>query len=85
MAGLRELEIEIDRSACHGVGECVLRAGRSFALDDDDRAKLILPAAGSDSIPRSAANRDDDLVVLTAARACPNFAISVSRGGVRLV
>ena len=77
MGGSDKLEIEINRAVCRGAGECLLRAERTFALDDDDRAKLISP--GSDSNP------DDEQVVLAAARACPNFAISVSRGGARLV
>lgn len=79
MGGSARLEIEINRAVCRGAGECVLRAERTFALDDDDRAKLISP--GSDSNP----NPDDEPVVLAAARACPNFAISVSRDGARLV
>jgi len=82
MAGIHGLEIEIDRNACCGVGECVLRANRTFALDDSDRAKLISPL---DSHRQPAPDTDGEPMVLAAARACPNFAISVSRGGVRLV
>ena len=77
MGGSDRIEIEIDRAACRGAGECVLRAERTFALGDDGRAKLISTDA--------AANPADEQVVLAAARACPNFAILVSRGGVRLV
>ncbi len=73
MAGSETLEIAIDRAACRGAGECVFRAERTFVLDDEDCAKLI------------SADGDSEEVVLAAARACPNFAIAVSRGGVRLV
>jgi len=82
MAGIHGLEIEIDRNACCGVGECVLRADRTFALDDEDCAKLLSPL---DPHFQFAPDADGERGVLAAARACPNFAISVSRGGVRLV
>lgn len=77
MGGSDRIEIKIDRAACRGAGECVLRAERTFALDAEGRAKLISPDA--------VANPADEHAVLAAARACPNFAISVSRGGGRLV
>jgi len=70
---MSNLEIQIDRAACRGAGECVFRAERTFALDDENRAMLM------------AGERDSESVVLDAARACPNFAISVRRGATRLV
>jgi ferredoxin len=75
MATTEELEIAIDRAACRGTGECVLRAGRTFALDDEDCAQLVV----------SNLDQDAEQVILAAARACPNFAISVTQRGVRLV
>ena len=77
MGGCDRIEIEIDRTACRGAGECVFRAERTFALDGDGHAKLISPDTATDPT--------DEQVVLAAARACPNFAISVRRGGCRLV
>jgi ferredoxin len=79
MATTQELEIAIDRAACRGIGECVLRAGRTFALDDEDCAQLVASDAGSNL------DQDAEQVILAAARACPNFAISVTQRGVRLV
>ena len=66
---MSELEISIDRGACMGAGECVFRAPRTFALDDEGRSVVIASVADS----------EDD--VLAAAQNCPNFAISVTRDG----
>ena len=67
------LRIEIDRAACRGAGECATRAPASFALDGEARA-ILRKAPG-----------DAEATLLRAARACPNFAISVHRAEKRLV
>ena len=67
------LEVTIDRRACAGAGECVYRAGATFALDAEGRVRLV-DAAG-----------DPESVVVAAATACPNFAIQVRRDGRTLV
>jgi ferredoxin len=67
------LTIDIDRSACCGSCECLRLAPRTFALDAERKA-VVRDGGG-----------DIESVVLAAARACPNFAVRVWRGGERLV
>lgn len=67
------LEIAIDRAACRGAAECVHRAPRTFALDAAGRATLREPRG------------DAEPLVVEAARACPQFAISLTRGGSQIV
>jgi ferredoxin len=64
-----ELEIDIDRDACMGSGNCVYAAPGVFELDDDSIARVVDPQASSEE------------AILTAARQCPTGAISVRRGG----
>ena len=63
------LEIDIDRDACMGSGNCVFTAPGVFELDDDSIARVVDPEA----------SRED--AILTAARQCPTHAISVRRNG----
>ena len=68
-ADAQGLVIRIDPTACRAAGECVFRAPGSFELRDDHKAHYIEGSTdGADAI-------------VTAARSCPNFAISVKRGG----
>ena len=67
------LEIRIDVDVCRGAGECAYRASRTFALGADDRARVVDPEG------------DGPEVILAAARCCPNFAVTVWRGGERMV
>lgn len=69
----RGLEIVVDEGMCMGAGECTYRAPNTFALDERGKSQVV------------ATDGDDESVVLLAARSCPNFAITVTRGGVRLV
>jgi ferredoxin len=63
------LEIDIDRDACMGSGNCVFTAPGVFSLDDDSIA-FVADAVAS---PEEA--------IVTAARQCPTHAITVRRDG----
>jgi len=63
------LEIDIDRDACMGSGNCTFAAPGVFELDDDSIASVVDPEASSEE------------AVVTAARQCPTHAITVQRGG----
>jgi ferredoxin len=67
-----DLDVRVDRAACRGARVCTRRAPRSFRLDAEGRAVASVPPG------------DEISPVLAAARACPNFAIEVRRGGARL-
>jgi ferredoxin len=66
------LEIDIDRDACMGSGNCVFAAPGVFELDDDSVARVVDPEASPEE------------AVVTAARQCPTHAITVRRDGNRL-
>jgi ferredoxin len=63
------LEIDIDRDACMGSGNCVYAAPGVFELDDDSIARVVDPEASPDE------------AILTAARQCPTHAITLRRDG----
>jgi ferredoxin len=63
------LEIEIDRDACMGSGNCVYAAPGTFDLGDDSIAFVVDPDAAPED------------KVLHAARNCPTRAIAVRRDG----
>jgi ferredoxin len=63
------LEIDIDRDACMGSGNCVFAAPGVFELDDDSIACVADPNAS----PIDA--------IVKAARQCPTRAITVRRNG----
>ena len=65
-------EIDIDRDACMGSGNCVFAAPGVFELDDDSVARVVDPEASPEE------------AVVTAARQCPAHAITVRRGGAAL-
>ena len=62
-------EIDIDRDACMGSGNCVFAAPGVFELDDDSIARVVDPEASPEE------------AVVTAARQCPTHAITVRRDG----
>lgn len=62
------LDVEIDRDACMGSGNCVFQAPGAFGLDADGIAFVVDPAAA----PEESVRR--------AARQCPARAIAVSPG-----
>jgi ferredoxin len=62
-------EIDIDRDACMGSGNCVFAAPGVFELDDDSVARVVDPEASPEE------------AVVTAARQCPTHAITVWRDG----
>jgi ferredoxin len=64
-------EIDIDRDACMGSGNCVSAAPGVFELDDDSIARVVDPEASPED------------AVATAARQCPTQAITVRRDGDR--
>ena len=63
------LAVHIDREACTGARACALRAPHTFRLDAERKAVASDPPG------------DPEAHVLAAARACPNFAIELSRDG----
>jgi ferredoxin len=65
-------EIEIDRDACMGSGNCVYEAPGVFDLDEDGVSFVVDPAASP----------EDEVIV--AACKCPTHAITVRRDGVML-
>jgi ferredoxin len=66
------LEIDIDRDACMGSGNCMFAAPGVFELDDDSVARVVDPEASLEE------------AVVTAARHCPTHAITVRRDGAAL-
>jgi ferredoxin len=66
------LEITIDAACCRAAAECVFRAPATFALDGNDKARVL------------ATGRDSTSVIIAAARSCPNFAIAVHWDGTKL-
>jgi ferredoxin len=69
---MAELVIQADRNLCKGARACVRRAPATFSLDAQRRVVV------------AAAPRDAVQTIVDAARACPNFALSVRRGDERL-
>jgi ferredoxin len=63
------MEIDIDRDACMGSGNCVYAAPGVFELDDDSVARVVDPDAASED------------AIVTAGRQCPTHAITVRRDG----
>ena len=63
------LEVDIDRDACMGSGNCVYEAVGAFDLDDDGIAMVVDLEAATEA------------KVLSAARNCPTRAITVRRDG----
>lgn len=66
------LEIQINREACMGSGNCSFWAPGVFDLDDDGIAIVIDPDAG----PRDK--------ILLAAQGCPTQAITILEDGEKL-
>jgi ferredoxin len=67
------LDIQIDREACMGSGNCGFWAPGVFDLDDDGIAIVLDPAA-----------QPDEKIVL-AGQGCPTQAIAIFRDGEKLV
>jgi ferredoxin len=67
------LEIEIDRTACMGSGNCGFWAPGAFDLDDEGIAIVLDPNAAP-----------EDKIIL-AAQGCPTQAITVIRDGEKVV
>ena len=67
------LEIEIDRSACMGSGNCGFWAPGAFDLDDDGIAIVTDPEG-----------EPEDKIVL-AGQGCPTQAIAIFRDGEKIV
>lgn len=59
------IEVHVDEGMCMGVESCVRHAPGAFALDADRRSTAVVPPT------------DELETVLSAARSCPNFAITV--------
>jgi ferredoxin len=66
------IEVDIDRDACMGSGNCVYEAVGAFDLDDDGIATVV----DVDAV--------DESQLVSAARLCPTRAITVRRDGVTL-
>lgn len=56
-------KIIVDRDACIGAASCVAVAGRTFYMDDENKAVVIEPWT------------DDEETILLSAQACPTLAI----------
>ena len=67
------LQVWIDEAECVSAGRCVSAAPGFFVFDADELATV------QDDGPRP-----DDDALLRIARACPNGAIHVARGGVEI-
>ena len=67
------LEVEIDRDACMGSGQCVFAAPGAFDLDDESIAVVLDPAGAPED------------QVIDAGRSCPSHAITIRRDGEPLV
>jgi ferredoxin len=67
------LEVTVDAGACMGAGECSFHAPGVFDHDDAGIAFVV------------DANAAPEETVVQAARCCPNFAISVTKDGEKLV
>lgn len=59
----RIAKVIVDRDACIGAASCVAVAGRTYYMDDENKAVVIEPWG------------DDDETVLLSAQACPTLAI----------
>jgi len=66
------IEVDIDRDACMGSGNCVYEAVGAFDLDDDGIAMVVDAEAVTES------------QLVSAARLCPTRAITVRRDGIAL-
>lgn len=62
---MSDIEVYVDEGMCMGVESCVRHAPGAFALNAERRATAVVPPT------------DNVETVLAAARACPNFAITV--------
>jgi ferredoxin len=67
------LQIQIDREACMGSGNCVFWAPGVFDLDDDIGLAIVLDPDG-----------EPEEKILLAAQGCPTQAISVLRDGEKI-
>lgn len=63
--------IEVDRSKCISVANCVAITPDVFALDEEQIAIIL------DADPKTKAYTSDDETVLMSARSCPTQAIIV--------
>ncbi len=66
------IEVDIDRDACMGSGNCVYEAVGAFDLDDDGIAMVVDAEAVTEA------------QLVSAARLCPTRAITVRRDGIAL-
>ena len=67
------LDVEIDRDACIGSGNCGFLAPGVFDLDEDSIAVVFDPDAAPEA------------EIVTAAQRCPGKAIAVRRDGTSLL
>jgi len=67
------LEIEINREACMGSGNCSFWAPGVFDLDDEGIAIVIDPSAAPEE------------KIILAGQGCPTQAISITRDGEKIV
>jgi len=58
-------KIVVDREACIGARSCVLVAGKTFQMDDENLAYVMKDSSGY----------EDDDTILQAAQSCPVLAI----------
>lgn len=62
------MNVEVNRSACRGHGQCALIAPGVFQLDAADRARVLTPV-----VPPESEEAVEDAVVM-----CPEAAITTS-------
>ncbi len=58
-------KIVVDRDACIGAASCVAVAGRTFYMDEENKAVVVEPWG------------DDDETILLSAQSCPVLAITL--------
>lgn len=73
MAPPGEMQIEINRELCMGSGNCSFWAPDVFDLDDDGIAVVLDPTAAPEE------------KIILAGQGCPTQAISITKGGEKLV
>ena len=60
--------IEVDRTLCFGFGDCVETLPQVFALDEEEKAVVIAPAAaGLEDVIEASQNCPVDAIVVTGA------------------
>ena len=75
---IRNLTVKVDRSACQGYGNCIMKAPQYFDLDDDGLVFLKRPGVDSSELIQTAEiDPDDRDRVEDAVNSCPVSALTI--------